>query len=61
LHERFDQQPPNTLNGLAGSVGGRTPIGPFIFMVGWVGTHSRQLQVSLGRLVAEGTMLDDVQ
>jgi NTE family protein len=61
MHERIDQVAAETLYGLSGSLGGRTPIGPFIFSLGWVSDHSWQVQFTLGRPVAEGTMLDEVQ
>jgi len=61
MHERIDQLPAETLYGLSGSVGGRTPIGPFLFSLGWVNDHSWQLQFTLGRPVAEGTLLDELQ
>jgi hypothetical protein len=61
MHERIDQVPAEALYGLSGSVGGNTPIGPFLFSLGWVSDHSFQIQFTLGRPVAEGTMLDELQ
>jgi NTE family protein len=61
MHERFDRVPAETLYGLAAQLGGSTPIGAFIFSLGWVSDHSWQLQFTLGRPVAEGTILDEIQ
>jgi NTE family protein len=61
MHERIDNVPADTLYGLAAQLGGSTPIGPFIFSLGWVSDHSWQLQFTLGRPVAEGTLLDELQ
>jgi hypothetical protein len=61
MHERFDRVPAAALYGLAGQLGGSTPIGSFIFSLGWVSDHSWQIQFTLGRPVAEGTILDELQ
>ena len=61
MHERFDNVPAETLYGLSGQLGGSTPIGPFVFSLGWVSDHSWQLQFTIGRPVAEGTILDELQ
>jgi NTE family protein len=61
MHERIDGVPGEVLYGLSGALGGSTPIGPFIFSLGWVSNHSYQLQFTLGRPVAEGTLLDELQ
>jgi NTE family protein len=50
----------DTLLGLSGSVGGRTPIGPFLLSVGFVDNGSWQLQFTLGRPLNEGSMLDEL-
>ncbi len=49
-----------TLLGLAGSIGGRTPIGPFELSLGYVDIGSWELQFSLGRPLSEGSMLDEL-
>jgi hypothetical protein len=49
-----------TLLGLSGSVGGRTPVGPFLLSVGFVDNGSWQLQFTLGRPLNEGSMLDEL-
>jgi NTE family protein len=61
MSERFDAEPDGTLYGLAGTVGGRTPIGPFLLSLGFVDEGSWQLQFTLGRPIAEGSLLDQVQ
>jgi hypothetical protein len=50
----------DTLLGLSGSVGGRTPIGPFLLALGFVDNGSWQLQFTLGRPLNEGSMLDEL-
>jgi hypothetical protein len=61
MSERFDGLPDEVLYGLAGSVGGRTPVGPFLLSLGFVDNGSWQLQFTLGRPVAEGSLVDEVQ
>ncbi len=58
---RIDDINDGTLYGAAVSLGGLTPIGPFLLSLGWVDNNSFQLQFALGRPVAEGSMLDDVR
>jgi len=60
MHGRIDNVPAETIYGLAGSVGGRTPIGAFLLSLGWVNDHSWQVQFTLGRPVAEGSLLDEI-
>jgi NTE family protein len=60
MRERFDGVPDETLYGLSGAVGGRTPLGPFAFSIGYVDDGSWQLQFSLGRPIAEGSLLDEI-
>ena len=50
----------DTLLGLSGSLGGRTPIGPFLVAIGYVDNGSWQLQFTLGRPLNEGSMLDEL-
>jgi NTE family protein len=57
---RIDDVPAETIYGLSGSVGGRTPLGLFLLSLGWVNDHSWQVQFTLGRPVAEGSLLDEV-
>jgi len=61
MRGRVDGLPAETLYGLAGTVAGRTPAGPFVFSIGWVNDGSWQFQFSIGRPVAEGALLDDLQ
>ncbi len=61
VKERFDDVETGTLYGLSGSVGGRTPLGAFLLSLGFVDDGSWQLQFTVGRPIAEGSMLDDVQ
>jgi NTE family protein len=61
MRKRFDGLPPEVLYGLSGSIGGRTPVGPFLFSLGYVDGGDWQLQFTLGRPVAEGSLFDEVQ
>lgn len=53
--ERF-----GTLYGIAGSLNGRTPVGPFILSLGYVDNDSWELQFTLGRPIPEGSVLDNI-
>jgi NTE family protein len=61
MRKRFDGLEPEVMYGLSGSVGGRTPIGPFLLSLGYVEGGEWQLQFTLGRPVAEGSLFDEVQ
>jgi NTE family protein len=61
MRKRFDGLPPEVMYGLSGSVGGRTPIGPFLFSLGYVDGGEWQLQFTLGRPVAEGSLFEELQ
>jgi NTE family protein len=61
MRKRFDGLPPEVLYGLSGSIGGRTPIGPFLFSLGYVDGGEWQVQFTLGRPVGEGSLFDEVQ
>ena len=61
MRKRFDGLEPEVLYGLSGSVGGRTPVGPFLFSLGYVDGGEWQVQFTLGRPVAEGSLFDEVQ
>jgi NTE family protein len=61
MRKRFDGLEPETLYGLSGSIGGSTPVGPFLFSLGYVDGGEWQLQFMLGRPVAEGSLFDEVQ
>jgi NTE family protein len=49
-----------TLYGIAGSLNGRTPAGPFILSLGYVNNDSWELQFTVGRPVPEGSALDAI-
>jgi NTE family protein len=55
-----DPSNPGTLYGIAGSLNGRTPIGPFILSLGYVDNDSWELQFTLGRPLPEGSALDEI-
>ena len=61
MRKRFDGLPPEVLYGLSGSIGGRTPIGPFLFSLGYVDGGEWQVQFMLGRPIAEGSLFDEAQ
>jgi NTE family protein len=61
MRKRFDGVEPEILYGLSGSVGGRTPVGPFLFSIGYVDGGEWRAQLTLGRPVAEGSLFDEVQ
>lgn len=60
VDQRLDETDPGTLAGIAGSLTGRTPVGPFTLSVGWVDATGWRVQFMLGRPVSEGSMLDDL-
>jgi NTE family protein len=61
MRKRFDGLEPEVLYGLSGSVSGRTPVGPFMFSLGYVDGGEWQVQFTLGRPVPEGSLFDEVQ
>jgi NTE family protein len=61
MRKRFDGLEPELLYGLSGSIGGSTPVGPFLFSLGYVDGGEWQLQFMLGRPIAEGSLFDEVQ
>ena len=56
LHEDDD-----LLLGIALSVNGRTPIGPFIVSLGAVNNDAWGLQLSIGRPMREGSIVDEIR
>ncbi|MCC7257999.1 MAG: patatin-like phospholipase family protein [Gammaproteobacteria bacterium] len=50
-----------TLYGAAISLGGRTPIGPFILSIGVVDNSAWQVQFGVGRPIPEGSILDEIR
>jgi NTE family protein len=61
MRKRFDGLEPETLYGLSGTIGGRTPVGPFLFSIGYVDGGDWRAQFTVGRPVAEGSLFDEVQ
>lgn len=61
MGERIDKVTDGALYGISGSLGGRTPIGPFLLSLGYVDNDSWQLQLAIGRPIAEGSILDEVR
>jgi outer membrane protein assembly factor BamA len=53
---------PGTVYGIAGSLNGRTPLGPFILSLGYLDGDSStwELQFTLGRPIPEGSALDAI-
>jgi hypothetical protein len=49
------------LYGIAGSLSGRTPVGPFVLSLGYVTDDSWQVQFALGRPISEGSILDEIR
>ena len=60
MAQRIDVDRSDTLVGLAGSLSGRTAVGPFILSLGFVDNGSWLAQFTLGRPVSEGSLLDDL-
>ncbi len=60
MRDRYDGVDDGTLYGISGSVSGRTPIGPFMLSLGLVDNGSRLIQFTIGRPVAEGSILDEI-
>lgn len=60
MGEAIDSQD-GVLYGVAGSLGGRTPLGPFLLSLGYVDNDSWALQLAIGRPISEGSILDEVR
>jgi len=60
MSERLDGLNADTLLGITGSLQGRTPLGAFLLSLSWLDDDRLTLQFSLGRPVAEGSLLDDI-
>jgi outer membrane protein assembly factor BamA len=56
----IDLQDSGTVYGIAGSLTGRTPLGPFLLSLGYVVDRSVRLQFSIGRPIGEGSLLDSL-
>ncbi|QOJ32342.1 MAG: patatin-like phospholipase family protein [Gammaproteobacteria bacterium] len=61
MGDRIDNVNDGALYGIAGSLGGRSPAGPFILSLGYVDNGSWQLQLAIGRPIPEGSILDEVR
>ncbi|MBN8281165.1 MAG: patatin-like phospholipase family protein, partial [Gammaproteobacteria bacterium] len=61
MGDRIDSVSDGALYGVSGSLGGRTPIGPFVLSLGWVDNDSWQIQFAVGRPVSEGSILDETR
>ncbi|HEX5049167.1 MAG TPA: patatin-like phospholipase family protein [Gammaproteobacteria bacterium] len=61
MRDRLDGTPEEVLYGISGWLGGRTPLGPVLVSLGYVDNGSWQLQFTVGRPVAEGSLLDAIQ
>ncbi len=59
MGDRRDDINDGTLYGVAGSLNARTPVGALRLSLGWVSNDSVQLQFSLGRPIAEGSLVDE--
>jgi NTE family protein len=59
--DRIDNVSDGALYGVSGSIGGRSPVGPFLLSLGWVDNDSVRLQIAIGRPIAEGSILDEIR
>jgi NTE family protein len=59
--DRIDNVSDGALYGISGSIGGRSPVGPFLLSLGYVDSGSLQLQFAIGRPIAEGSILDEIR
>lgn len=58
MRDRVDGIAEGKIFGVATSISGRTPVGPFLLSLGWLDDDTVRLQFSLGRPVREGSALD---
>jgi NTE family protein len=58
--DRIDQVDDGTILGAALSLGGRTPIGPFLLSLGTTNNGFWELQFAFGRPIREGSILDAI-
>lgn len=61
MGNRIDSVQDGALYGISGSLGGRTPLGPFLLSLGYVDNDSWGLQIAIGRPIAEGSILDEIR
>jgi outer membrane translocation and assembly module TamA len=57
---RLDDSNEDLLTGLAVTLAGRTPIGPFLVSLGGVDNNSWALQLAIGRPIREGSIFDEI-
>ena len=57
---RTDSTDEDLLTGLAVTLSGRTPIGPFLLSLGGVDNNSWALQLAIGRPIREGSIFDEI-
>ena len=57
---RVDDVDEDLITGLALSLSGRTPIGPFLLSLGGTDNNSWAIQLALGRPIREGSILDEI-
>ncbi|MEE4143496.1 MAG: patatin-like phospholipase family protein [Halieaceae bacterium] len=57
---RIDEDNEDLLTGLAVTLSGRTPIGPFLVSLGGVDNNSWALQLAIGRPIREGSIFDEI-
>lgn len=60
MGSRIDDSDDDVLYGASTSIGGSTPVGPFLLSLGYVNNDSWQLQFAIGRPVDEGSILDKI-
>jgi len=61
MGEPIDGVNRGTLRGIATSLSGRTPVGPFILSLGYVNDNTWALQFAFGRPIDEGNALDQTR
>lgn len=61
MGKRIDSVADGALYGVSASLSGRTPIGPITISIGWVDNGSLELQLGIGRPIAEGSILDEIR
>jgi len=49
------------LRGISTSLGGRTPVGPFLLSLGYVNDNTWALQFAFGRPISEGNVVSDTR
>ena len=57
---RVDNVDEDLITGLALTLSGRTPIGPFLLSLGGADNNSWALQLAIGRPIREGSILDEI-